>query len=288
MVETVRSNASYYKCSETCLSGITVQNGSKNAPNVYNSKLGIFRPSPWTKIPALRYVLLSLQRDKKNFPARRQYDYLFYIDSDAVVTPSMHWKSVGTFFDYWGDHKLYPPGFINRENNQYEKHAGIHINNASFVFLSNQPFDHYPCTGVFFLNTVDSLTADLLMDWWDTTDLPNYLLYEQDNLHDMIVQNERINSHIAYMDSEPQLLPCGNNWICHYTHFYLKDNERDIRAMIRNDRHINESTFSSLLKNISDFHVISIPSLTLTQYVEGNIDFEDRAESYWDRHRNKS
>ena len=48
-----------------------------------------------------------LDIDKTQAPTLQQYDDIFFLDSDAVLVPRLHNRTVSDFYDYWSD-KLSP------------------------------------------------------------------------------------------------------------------------------------------------------------------------------------
>ena len=173
----------------------------KDSVSLYNSNLQILRPSPWAKIPVLLFIMKMLRQEREKGLPYRKYDVIMYIDSDAAMTPKYRRRSISDFFDYWG-------------NLSYQsKECGVKINNASMVFLSNSWLENLhwpelPCTGFILLRTDPDdglLNEELLLDWWNTDDKPEYEYYEQHNIWDMIKSKHKITNHLAYIHAEMQV-----------------------------------------------------------------------------------
>lgn len=173
----------------------------KDSVSLYNSNLQIFRPSPWAKIPVLLFILKMLREERDKGLAYRPYDVIMYIDSDAAMTHKYRRRSISDFFYYWGNLTY------------HSKECGVKINNASMVFLSNSwketlDWPELPCTGFMLLRTDPDdglLNEELLLDWWNTEDKPEYEYYEQHNIWDMIKSKHKITDHLAYIHAEMQV-----------------------------------------------------------------------------------
>ena len=59
----------------------------KNSVSLFHPKLRQFRASPWAKVPAILFLLDMLSMDRSIDSSLPQYDMIFYLDSDAAMTP---------------------------------------------------------------------------------------------------------------------------------------------------------------------------------------------------------
>ena len=98
----------------------------KDAASAFHVGLKQFRAASWAKLPGIWYIIAH---------ATKEYDYVFYIDSDAFISPFHRDRSVDDLF------KLYSnPSLITRGN--------PNVMESIFVFFHNHPWrDDMPCAG---------------------------------------------------------------------------------------------------------------------------------------------
>jgi hypothetical protein len=199
---------------------VASMNLQKTGIALFNPSLGQFRSSPWAKVPAMAYTLDMLRMDRVNSPEFPQYDILFYLDSDAGMNPQLQNRSVSDFFKYWENkHVLtnckYGDGRDVIESG--DRTCGVHIKNASLVFLSNANAATFPCSGVMLAKTQQDINLRLLMNWWNTNDTVDNFghAFEQDTLLKMMKDHNEIMNHLAYIHGETEFVPCDNQWVCH-------------------------------------------------------------------------
>ena len=102
------------------------------------------------------------------------YDYIWYIDSDAVISPLHRDKSIEDQLKLWEEQGSYIKGRSD-------------ITKSAFIFFHNHPWrDDMPCAGTFIYQP--KLAEPILREWWDYN-LPSKNFkhfHEQDALWHMI------------------------------------------------------------------------------------------------------
>ncbi|KAJ1440283.1 hypothetical protein B484DRAFT_415567, partial [Ochromonadaceae sp. CCMP2298] len=137
---------------------------AKDAATAFHVGLKQFRAASWAKLPALWHVTTTVGA---------QYEYIWYIDSDAAVSPLQRHLSIEANIQRWEEH-----GMVIRGNKQ--------VSQSQFVFFHNHPWrDDMPCAGSFIYRPG---AESVLREWWDY-DMPikNFKhFHEQDALWHMI------------------------------------------------------------------------------------------------------
>jgi hypothetical protein len=102
-------------------------NIAKDVATAFHVGLLQFRAASWAKLPALWHVTVMYGV---------QYDYVWYIDSDACVSPIQINKSIEGNLREWESSGSYIRG-------------NPHISKSAFVFFNNKPWrDDMPCAGL--------------------------------------------------------------------------------------------------------------------------------------------
>jgi len=224
-----------------------------------------------------------LDLDKKKAPSLQQYDDIFYVDSDAAFVPKLQNRTVSDFYDYWSDKHVIPDCKTGDDKSIFKDkkgndQCGIHINNASMVFFSNALAATYPCTGLILLKTDQmAINKELLLDWWNQRDeVDNFdNAYEQSTFVKMVLKRHRILQHFAYMHGETEFVPCEDQWICHLSHYFAVKKIPLLQSWVTGELGINDdSKYQKELKEILEGHMIDIPSLALTEYIENYMNLD--------------
>lgn len=172
---------------------------AKDAATAFHVGLLQFRAASWAKLPALYHVLTGVGRD---------YDYIFYIDSDACISSLHKNRSLDDAMEDWK--KTVALGNPDPTN-------------ASFIFFNNFPWrDDKPCAGTFLFRTAG---ADaIIREWWDF-DLPSKNFkhfHEQDALWHMLENPSygfKLNFKTVSILSERQFPSAWQRyedlWLCH-------------------------------------------------------------------------
>lgn len=213
-------------------------NLQKTGIALFHPSLGQFRSSPWAKVPVMAYTLDMLRMDRVKSPEFPQYDILFYLDSDAGMNPQLQNRSVTDFFKYWENkHVLTDCKYGDGRDviQSGDRTCGVHISNASLVFLSNANAATFPCSGVMLAKTQGDINRRLLMNWWNTNDTVDNFgnAFEQDTLLKMMKDHGEILNHLAYIHGETEFVPCDNQWVCHLSR-KLKNSQLKILFSILN------------------------------------------------------
>ena len=128
------------------------EDATKNSITLFNPAIKQFRSSPWSKLPSLIFILDMLGLDQRDAPPPRlkQYDVVFFLDSDASFTPRLQNRTIGDFLGYWGKRHEIASCLLGNGKVLFEDggspNCGVHINNASMVFFSNAMAASYPCS----------------------------------------------------------------------------------------------------------------------------------------------
>jgi hypothetical protein len=105
------------------------------------------RASSWGKLPALWYVSVHYGH---------KYDYVWFMDSDAVPNPMQKDRSLGDALENW-----------SKTSDKSVKFGKVDPLKANFLFLSNFPYrDDLPCAGTIIFKP-DKFAQDALREWWD-------------------------------------------------------------------------------------------------------------------------
>jgi hypothetical protein len=153
----------------------------KQKISVFNAKLRQFRATPWAKIALMWNLVTVISQDE----ILSVWDFVFYLDSDFVINPKFHSRSIAEAFKSWSAHSAA-------------------VSKASMIFFSNAPYSHRPCTGGMLVSISHENSVQLLADWWNW-DIPynNFAHeYEQAALWEMIDANHKLKSHMVYLHSE--------------------------------------------------------------------------------------
>jgi hypothetical protein len=125
--------------------------------------------------------------------AGMDYEYIWYIDSDAAVSPLHRDKSIEEQIKGW-------------EERGYHVKGRPDISQSAFIFFHNHPWrDDMPCAGSFIYRP--KLAEPVLREWWDF-DLPSKNFkhfHEQDALWHMIEAEHDQNWLVAHPDVKFQM-----------------------------------------------------------------------------------
>lgn len=147
------------------------QHVAKDVATGFHVGLQQFRAASWAKLPALWYITKKLGH---------KYDYIWYIDSDAAVSPFAFNRSIDDAVRDWQRREETHHDMVLLGNRDVTK--------SKLLFFSNFPWrDDMPCAGSFLFRP--RLHAEAIFrEWWDY-DLPtkNFKhFHEQDALWHMI------------------------------------------------------------------------------------------------------
>jgi hypothetical protein len=206
----------------------------------------VFRSAPWDK-------LLVLWKLTSTWKVLSQYDYILYLDSDAIINPLQRDQS---FKD-----------FLLRSANPSNVEWGRGVANSTFSFLSNLPWtDPYPCTGVFVVNLqVRQLSGEniarrngaaaMLKEWWDFR-CKNSIMYstthdfEQGAFRGMIYEGHSIVGTSTYL-KERQFPPSTlSSWIRHFGGGWASHRVSEMKNLLRDVLHYDATTFREAIMNI--------------------------------------
>ena len=124
----------------------TIEN-PKHGFDVLHSGYLRTRSSSWGKLPALWHAAETLGH---------RYDYIWFMDSDAVPNPMQKDRSLGDALQHWDSNVT-----------ESVKWGTVKPSNASFLFLSNFPYrDDMPCAGSIMFKPTQ-FGRDALREWWD-------------------------------------------------------------------------------------------------------------------------
>jgi len=160
---------------------------TKQELSVFNPHLRQYRASPWAKLTVVWNLLILLSNEKLNMSQKliKDWDYIFYVDSDLAINPTFHGRSLNDVLNAWIP--------------SYPK-----VNESPIVFFSNYPFLPYPCSGGVLFKTNHQLSAELVAEWWNWNLSDHNFVheYEQAALWDMLAKNHSIKYNITYLENE--------------------------------------------------------------------------------------
>ena len=105
------------------------------------------RSSSWGKLPALWHAAERFGH---------AYDYIWFMDSDAVPNPMRQDRSLGDALKSW-----------SKNTTESVKWGKVGPDNATFLFMSNFPDrDDLPCAGTIIFKPTQ-FAQDALREWWD-------------------------------------------------------------------------------------------------------------------------
>jgi len=247
----------------------------KNYKALFNTKRQQFRAAPWAKVAVLAYLIKMIKTGR--IPT---YDFICFVDSDAVFNPDMFYRSISDFYSYWSIyHRL--PMYINSTNTQV---IGTSVKNASLIFLSDCPLCRrkkpLPNSGVIFARPLVHDLSSLLSSWWDYKEdaavIAKSTAYEQDALcvsvlweyPDLIALANGEHQMFLQNDYKPVITTCVNQWICHLIHWYADSSNNLLIQWVVKTLHLDDTSFNVTVADILSNHTVTISSLSLTQYIE--------------------
>lgn len=124
----------------------------KYGPSAFHPGLLHFRASSWAKIPHVWYAVTEFGM---------HYDYVWYMDSDAVVNPHLRNRSLHDALTMWQrstDNST--AGKVESRDVLGQVYWGMRdVRSANLLFFSNFPWkDDLPCAGIFMCRP---------QVWWD-------------------------------------------------------------------------------------------------------------------------
>lgn len=174
-------------------------NNAKDAATAFHVGLKQFRAASWAKLPGIWYIVDTIGKD---------YEYLFYIDSDALLSPLHRNTSIEDKMNSWiGD-------TARGNSNPWD---------SDVVFFNNHPWrDDMPCAGTFIMKM--SKADEIIREWWDY-DMPSKNFkhfHEQDALWHMLDHPEygfKMNDKTITIVNERQFPSPWKRfddlWLCH-------------------------------------------------------------------------
>ena len=253
----------------------------KKGPSAYHPVLRQFRAAPWTKLLAL----WNISQSAMAAAATGRYSHIFFLDSDAVVNPKFHRRSL---YDALRDWSSAPCHVL------HSRPPGVSASKAAAIFLDNSPFEPYDkflCDGAFVLNlgfqgvssdhhfainrgheTGPAFISRFIKEWWDhdveSKDFTHWWrhlentnrnfnhAYEQDSLWDQLYNSPRnswrISENTVCVVAEPQFPPSRNDslWVNHVGSPWEKDRGRILKTHLAELR-VTEQDFARISQIIT-------------------------------------
>jgi hypothetical protein len=178
---------------------------AKDIATAFHVGLKQFRAASWAKLPPLWYInRLAYQgfpSDKDRSSTKKHgnhsnlsfpslsgpYEYVWYIDSDAVISPFARHRTIPEIFQVWNEN---PSSFLLPFGSQ-------NLTETSILFFNNFPWrDDITCAGSFLFKPSVYMDA-VFREWWDyNLVIKNFKhFHEQDALWHMIeAENDRKNT----------------------------------------------------------------------------------------------
>lgn len=253
---------------------------AKDLATAFHVGLKQFRAASWAKLPPLWHITTEFG-DK--------YEYILYIDSDAVMSPLHINRSIEEALQDWEDHSM-----IERGSSTPTKSA--------FTFLNNRPWrDDMPCAGSFIYRP--ALAEPMLREWWDF-DLPtknfNHF-HEQDALWHMITaENDpewiksggpkfRMNSS-SYTISQEQQFPSAwkryeELWLCHIASYNHKIRNPILFHFLKILELDSEQSYAAAIQEIKAKHILLLKLLDISGKMEDASQRDQAARvTRWPKH----
>jgi len=173
----------------------------KDTASAFHVGLKQFRAASNAKLPGIWYVISRLTKE---------YDYVFYVDSDAFISPYHINRTIDQLLDSETEKQTVVRGNKNTRD-------------SLFVFFHNHPWrDDMPCAGTFLFRP--KLGEPIIREWWDY-DMPSKNFkhfHEQDALWHMIDAPDwgfKLNTSTYSILSERQFPSSWKRyeelWLCH-------------------------------------------------------------------------
>jgi hypothetical protein len=120
----------------------------KDVATAFHIGLQQFRAASWARLPILWYLSWYFIEEK--------YDYIWYIDSDAVISPFFFHRTIEEAFQIWSQ----------TLSTSIRLGQHMNLNQSLLIFFNNFPWrDDMPCAGTFFFQPLQ--TETLFRQWWD-------------------------------------------------------------------------------------------------------------------------
>lgn len=163
---------------------LEARHNTKDMATSYHVGLKQFRAASWAKLPAIWHIV-------KNYG--HLYENIWYIDSDAAISPFHLNKSLENTFQNWS------------KSSDSVLHGQKDVTKSSLVFFNNFPWrDDMPCAGMFIMRTANlPLLRELVLQWWDY-DIPSKNFkhfHEQDALWHMIEHSRMVETNAEIQSS---------------------------------------------------------------------------------------
>eukprot|EP01036_Dinobryon_divergens_P027187 gene27187-35916_t len=150
-------------------------NVAKDEATAFHAGLLQFRAASWAKLPALWHIVDTIGH---------QYEYIWYIDSDATVSPLhanisieqkiLSWETESSIDEIQQQEKAEGSSFEVRLSSTVNKrqrtskgrvaYGNKKVSQSAFIFFNNHPWrDDMPCAGSFILRP--NLAEPILREW---------------------------------------------------------------------------------------------------------------------------
>eukprot|EP01035_Chromulina_nebulosa_P037610 gene37610-50773_t len=223
---------------------------SKGRISSFNFDLKQFRAASWSKL----LVIWNLLQDPK---ISEKYDYIFLLDSDAILSPLAIHRSLDDFFK---DADA-PGGF------EY----GQLPSKAAMVFFSNRPFAGTPCAGTVLFSVRHPITLMLVKEWWNQ-DLPKYNFghdFEQSALRKMMLDGHLFIAHMTYLTEKQFTVDLPNQWLLHYS--------KKEQLIIKHKHLYSNDSFETAMKEVKAKHSIAANLLQIAEDIS-RVDYKKHLE----------
>jgi hypothetical protein len=172
---------------------------TKDMATAFHVGLHQFRAASWAKLPGIWHIVDTLGKN---------YERIFYIDSDAVISPLHMNRSLDDAMNSWVNNT------IRGNQNPWQ---------SNFIFFYNHPWrDDMPCAGTFIFKVKEG--EPTLREWWDfnLSSKNFYHFHEQDALWHMISNpsyNFKMSDQTITIVNEKQFpspwIRYEDLWLCH-------------------------------------------------------------------------
>jgi hypothetical protein len=267
---------------------------AKDIATAFHVGLKQFRAASWAKLPPLWYInrlaYQGLPSEKERASTKKHgnhsnlsssllslngpYDYVWYIDSDAVISPFARHRTIPEIFQLWNEN---PTSFLLPYGSQ-------NLSETSVLFFNNFPWrDDIPCAGSFIFKPSIYMDA-IFREWWDyNLSSKNFKhFHEQDALWHMIeAEKDRkntgkppflINSKTFAIATEHQFPSSWKRyedlWLVHIASYNYALRMPILYQFLHIIGKDSNEAFYLAISHLQQYHILFLKPLTICEEME--------------------
>jgi hypothetical protein len=267
---------------------------AKDIATAFHVGLKQFRAASWAKLPPLWYInrlaYQGLPSEKERASHKKHgnhsnlsssllslngpYDYVWYIDSDAVISPFARHRTIPEIFQLWNEN---PTSFLLPYGSQ-------NLTETSILFFNNFPWrDDIPCAGSFLFKPTIYMDA-IFREWWDYNLMSKNFkhFHEQDALWHMIeAEKDRkntgkppflINSKTFAIATEHQFPSAWKRyedlWLVHIASYNYALRMPILYQFLHIIGKDSNEAFYLAISHLQQYHILFLKPLTICEEME--------------------